>query len=159
MKTMKSMSLPRFLLALRQGPAKRFARDEGGASAVEFAMISSVLILVLLNVVDLGNYMFRKMELTSSVRAGAQYALVHDAPTQAAIQTVVSNASNMEGVAIAVNDTICGCADGTTFVCGAGTCTGSNLRYYTQIQATYTHNWIFLPGQKTMQTAMNIRTE
>lgn len=136
-----------------------FRQDDSGASAVEFAMISSVLILVLLNVVDLGNYMFRKMELTSSVRAGAQYALVHNAPTSAAITTVVSNAANLNNVTIAVDDTICGCSDGTTFTCGSSTCSTSNMRYYTQIQASYNHDWIFLPGQKSMQTAMNIRTE
>lgn len=137
----------------------RFRKDDSGASAVEFAMISSVLILVVLNVVDLGNYMFRKMELTSSVRAGAQYALVHDAPTSSAITTVVSNAANLQNVTITVDDTICGCSDGSTFTCGSSTCTSSNMRYYTQIQASYTHDWIFLPGQKSMQTAMNIRTE
>lgn len=142
-----------------RGVLSRFAACRRGASAVEFAMIASFLCIILLNVIDIAIYMFRKMELTSAVRAGAQYALVHDAPTDANIQTVVENATNTTSMDITIDSNVCGCSDGTSITCGVGTCATGNVHYYTSITASMTHDWIFLPGTKSMTSSVTIRTE
>lgn len=141
------------------GVLGRFARCRRGASAVEFAMIASFLCIILLNVVDIAIFMFRKMELTSAVRAGAQYALVHDTPTDANIETVVTNATNTTGMTVTIDSNLCGCEDGTTISCSTGSCASGNIHYYTSITATMTHSWIFLPGSKSMSSSVTIRTE
>lgn len=135
-----------------------------GSSAVEFAMISTFLSLLLLNVIDIGIFMFRKMEITGAVRAGAQYALVDkDNATGTLITGVVQDSTNLSGVTVTVDDTQCGCSDGgTLFTCTSGSCgsgTTGRKHYYTQIDASYTHTWIFYAGTIDITASSTIRTE
>ena len=50
----------------------RFRRDERGAAAAEFALILTLLAIPILNVVDLGNYVYQRMELDNAAQGGAQ---------------------------------------------------------------------------------------
>lgn len=52
---------------------QRFARDERGVSAVEFALCVPVLLFSLLGVVDLGNVVYQRSDMESALRAGIQY--------------------------------------------------------------------------------------
>jgi Flp pilus assembly protein TadG len=55
----------------------RFLRVEtSGASAVEFALISPVLILILAGLVDIGGSLKAKFDLSSAISAGSNYALL-----------------------------------------------------------------------------------
>lgn len=141
-----------------------FKRNDSGASAVEFALISTVLAIIVLNIVDIGIFMFRKMEITGAVRAGAQYALVaKDAATDALIEGVVEDSTDLDGVIPVVDSTQCGCSTGgTLFTCTSGSCgsgTTGRKHYYTQIDATYTHTWIFYAGTIDITASSTIRTE
>jgi Flp pilus assembly protein TadG len=49
-----------------------FGSDEGGASAVEFALWLILLTVPTLNVVDMGFYIFKNMQVRQSAQAGAQ---------------------------------------------------------------------------------------
>ena len=51
-----------------------FGSDEGGASAVEFALWLILLAIPTLNVVDMGFYIFKNMQVRQSAQAGAQAA-------------------------------------------------------------------------------------
>jgi len=139
-----------------------FRRNERGASAVEFAIIASFLSIVLLNIVDIAIFMFNKMEITGAVRAGAQYALVDtENATTALIQGVVEDATGLTPLTITVDDTLCGCSDGTTFACGSETCTSGTtgrIHTYISIGASYTHTWIFYPGTIDITASAQIRT-
>ncbi|MBL4691755.1 MAG: pilus assembly protein [Magnetovibrio sp.] len=143
---------------------QNLARCERGTSAIEFAVIASFLMIVLLNIFDIGLYMFHKMEVTSSARAGAQYALVDMTnATPALITNVVENATNLTGLDVTVVNTMCGCSDGgTLFTCGTSTCgegTTGRIHSYTQISADYTHVWLFYPGTTTITANNTIRTQ
>jgi len=50
----------------------RFRRDESGAAAAEFAVVLTLLAIPILNVVDLGNYVYQRMELDNATQVGAQ---------------------------------------------------------------------------------------
>jgi Flp pilus assembly protein TadG len=50
----------------------RFWRDERGAAAAEFALILTLLAIPILNVVDLGNYVYQRMQLDNAAQVGAQ---------------------------------------------------------------------------------------
>lgn len=52
---------------------QRFAQDERGVSAVEFALTVPVLLISLLGVVDLGNIVYQRSDMESALRAGVQY--------------------------------------------------------------------------------------
>ncbi|MFP3984294.1 MAG: TadE/TadG family type IV pilus assembly protein [Desulfurivibrionaceae bacterium] len=71
-------------------PEKR----ERGASAVEFALILPVLLLILFGIIEFGILLFDKAMLTNASREGARAGIVYDTPTrmtQDEIEEVVLN--------------------------------------------------------------------
>lgn len=143
---------------------KRFARNDRGASAIEFAMIAAFMSIILLNVVDIAIFVYRKMEITGAVRAGAQYALVDaENATSALITSVVQDSTTLSGVSVTVDMNLCGCSDGSSFACDSGTTCGAGTsgrtHQYTDISADFTHTWIFLPGTTTISSQATIRTQ
>lgn len=52
-------------------------RQKAGVSAVEFALISPVLLVILAGTVDIGGSLKAKFELSSAVSAGSNYALLN----------------------------------------------------------------------------------
>ncbi len=91
-----------------------------GVSAIEFALITPVLLVFLIGVTDFGLAMFHKMELQSAVRAGAQYALSDGTDTASIISAVV----NSTGIGITSSDVTltCQCLDTSTEVLTGATC-------------------------------------
>jgi len=53
----------------------KFRRDTGGTSAIEFAIISPVLIACVVALSDVNDVSWRSASMQSAVRAGTQYAL------------------------------------------------------------------------------------
>lgn len=49
-----------------------FRHDRRGTAAVEFALAATLLVYALLNAVDFGYYMYRRMEVENAAEAGAQ---------------------------------------------------------------------------------------
>lgn len=49
---------------------------EGGASAVEFAILLPLVLLIIGGIVDFGRFFFAKIELTNAAREGARAAVV-----------------------------------------------------------------------------------
>lgn len=139
-----------------------FRHNNVGASAVEFAIIASFMSIILLNIVDIAMFMYKKMEVTGAVRAGAQYALVNTTTaTPALIAGVVTDSTTIATMTVDVDDNLCGCSDGTTFTCGASTCgagTTGRTHSYTTIDASHTHTWIFYPGTIDITASAQIRT-
>jgi Flp pilus assembly protein TadG len=52
-------------------------RDRGGAAAVEMALVTPVLLLILAATVDLGGVLYTRFQLTSAVNAATNYAIVN----------------------------------------------------------------------------------
>ncbi len=151
---------------------KRFQNNESGVSAIEFAMIGSFVLILFLSILDIAFYMYRKMEVSNAVRAGAQYALVNTdrtvaniANVEAKIIAVVQGATPFTINTITVDMDVCGCSDGTLFACSAvgSTCTTpptSGRRHeYTTISAAYSHTGIFYPGPYNITAQATIRRQ
>jgi Flp pilus assembly protein TadG len=76
----------------------RLARRSEGAAAVEFAIVISLLLIIVMGVVDFGHAWFMKQIITNAAREGARKGVVYVAnadgsrkiPTAADIQTWVS---------------------------------------------------------------------
>ena len=60
----------------RRAPVKlaRFVRDSRGAAAAEFALVATILVYMMLNVVDLGMYVFARMQVENAAQAAAEKA-------------------------------------------------------------------------------------
>ena len=54
-----------------------FLGDRSGVAAVEFALISPTIILVLVGLIDLGGMLYTRFQLDASLGAGANYAMVN----------------------------------------------------------------------------------
>ncbi len=66
------------LVAGRRPSFPDFLRlEKKGASAVEFALVSPILLLILAGTVDIGGSLKAKFELSSAVSAGSNYALLN----------------------------------------------------------------------------------
>jgi Flp pilus assembly protein TadG len=56
------------------GAGSRYGADRRGAAAAEFALVLGLLVIPLLNVIDLGTYVFQRMELENATQVAAQAA-------------------------------------------------------------------------------------
>ncbi len=56
--------------------ARSFHHDERGVAAVEMALIGTLIMGALFNVVEVGRYVYQSMELAAASQAGAQAAIV-----------------------------------------------------------------------------------
>ena len=68
-------------------------KEQKGASAVEFAIILPVLVLILFGTVEFGLLLYNQQVITNASREGARAGIVAQAPrvSDAEITTVVSN--------------------------------------------------------------------
>ncbi|HEX7018674.1 MAG TPA: TadE/TadG family type IV pilus assembly protein [Gemmatimonadaceae bacterium] len=81
----------------------RFARDERGAALVEFAIIATVLMILMFGIIDFGRALYTKNSLTNAAREGGRYAavLLNPAANMAAIQdTVIAHMSPLGGATL-----------------------------------------------------------
>lgn len=111
------------------------AASRHGATAVEFALLLPVLLIIAMALIDLGTVIFNKMELMSAVRTGAQVALMDSSNTSLIIQSVTSSTNLSPTV---TTSAFCECSDGTQISC-SNTCADPLVnRTYMTITATET---------------------
>ncbi|MEO7858934.1 MAG: TadE/TadG family type IV pilus assembly protein [Nitrospirales bacterium] len=75
-------------------------RSESGASAVEFALLLPVLVLILFGIIELGLALYQQSILTNASREGARLGIVQSVPpiTTAAITTRVDTYLTSAGI-------------------------------------------------------------
>jgi Flp pilus assembly protein TadG len=115
---------------------RELLRDCRGAVAVEFALVTPILLLILLHVVDLGMAFHEKMETEVAARAGFQYALF-DKDDATGIRNAVTSATDLPPEELTVNVTsFCQCADGSAATCGDVCTAGDFPGTYVQVSVT-----------------------
>ncbi len=141
------MRNPKTLIADLKKITVRLAKSERGVSAIEFGMLMSVLLLFVIGLSDFGIAVFRRMELESAVRSGAQFA-IYDREDTDSIKDAVVAATNLGLTTSDVTTTeFCECPDETTATCGdTGPCTPSVNYYFMTITAQHSYTPILLPG-------------
>ncbi len=72
--------------------AARFAADDRGAAAIEFAFVTPLFCLLMVGAIDLGGALYTKFQLDSAVTAGANFAQVN-----------ASNVNSTNGQSLATN--------------------------------------------------------
>ncbi len=71
---------------------KSWLSDIRGASAVEFALISPILLGLMVAAMNLGIYYFAQESIANALDAAARKAPIYPRPTDAELQTAFSNA-------------------------------------------------------------------
>jgi Flp pilus assembly protein TadG len=95
-------------------------------AAIEFAIIAPVLVLALICTADLGQGIYRKMQVENAAQAGAEYAVVHGFAASS-ISNAVTQATSFSGInSSPAPFQFCGCASdtGITTADCSSTCTG-----------------------------------
>jgi Flp pilus assembly protein TadG len=137
------------------------ARDRRGVAAVEFALVASVLFIMLGGIADYGIALWAKSSLANAVAEGVQYAYLYPTATTSQIQTVVQGSSALSPRVVAsVTGPACYCINGTTPTLGTAACSstcadGSKAGSYVLITATYPYS-AFLPGFSGMATSTTL---
>src|SRR5437867_11818042 len=118
-----------------------FGRELGtaGAAAVEFAILSSLLVLMMVAVMDLGMGLYRGIQVRNAAQAGAAYAMAKGY-NASSITSAVLNATSFSQVSASPAPTqFCGCpttAGITTVTCGSTCVGGSSAGTYVRASAT-----------------------
>jgi Flp pilus assembly protein TadG len=116
----------------------RLALSRSGASAVEFAMVAPMLLLILGAIVDFGLTMNNYLELTDAVRVGArQFALssASSTPMTTATTAIRNAAPNLTGTSISITYRVNGTACTTDG--GCQTALAANAGNAATVTATY----------------------
>ena len=127
----------------------RFAGNKkdaiGGIAAIEFAIMTPLLIVLMICVVDAGMGFYRKMQVQNAAQAGAQYAVIKDF-TPAAISNAVLAATSFSAINASPQPTqYCGCPEATgvtTATCNSTCGDGSRAGTYVTVSAQGTYNTI-----------------
>ena len=124
-------------------------RSESGASAVEFALLLPVLMMVLFGIIEFGLALYRQSILTNASREGARLGIVQSVPaiTNAQINAAIDNYLTPAGI-----------TPGTVSrIIVAGGVTGTPV----QVTLTLPYTYSVLPGLTSVAPLINLtaRTE
>lgn len=133
---------------------KRRARDDRGASAVEFALVVPFLILLIIGMVNFGAVLSQQLSLGNAARQAARYAVV-DGPTCTDVESQARGALGAPGMT----------SSAPTYALSGGSCpkpcTGSATRTDQNVTVTLSYNsqWIVpfpIPG---LGTGINLQAK
>jgi Flp pilus assembly protein TadG len=117
---------------------------EGGASAVEFALIVPVLLMLVFGIIGFGIIFAQQLSLGNSARQAARYGAVdgpscNDIITQAQSGLANTLAMNVSAVSVKVKRASATPTDWTTDLCSGATevCTGSGTSDNVYVQTQY----------------------
>ncbi len=146
---------------------QRRIRDEiSGAGAVEFALVSPFLVIIVVGTLDLGFGFFRKMQVENAAQAGAQYAAIKGFD-ETQIKTIITGATRYSAITMPEPPkSVCGCATntGVNIVECLSTCADGVLPgMYAQISARGTYKTILpypmIPDQFTFTAQTIVRIQ
>lgn len=126
----------------------KLARDQRGVAAIEFGVVSSVLILLMVMATDLGLAMQHRSQLEAAVRAGLQKALDNSASLDDVENAALASSDLPSSPApTATAEQQCLCPDGSEVSCTTGTCNNQHRQDYVVLTMEQDHQWLLgFPG-------------
>lgn len=126
-----------------QGYLNRFARNEEGATAVEFAMVSVAFLTFIIGIYAAGIYFLTWNRLQQGVENAARYAAVHADATTTELEDIIIN--DIESIG--------GVEDNLEIAVADSAVNGISFR---EVTATYVLNWN-LPFMPTSINEMSMQ--
>lgn len=118
------------------------ARSVGGGVAVEFSLLTPIVVYGAIAVIDYMGGAYRQMQVQEAAQVGAQYAVIHGFDADAVSQAVLG-ATTYSVAANPAPETFCACLSARTLsrttcgsTCSDGRAAGSYVSAYSS--ATYT---------------------
>src|ERR1700733_2616996 len=92
---------------------RRLRRDKSGAAAIEFGLMASMLVTLLIPTFDLGMGAYTKMRVQNAAEAGAQYAQ-GNAYSSSAITTAAQSATSLGTNVTVTTANVCYCINASS---------------------------------------------
>jgi len=139
-----------------------YKRNSDGASAVEFALLAPIFILMIVGTVDMGMYVLQKTQLHNTVHTSAVY--VARAADDESLQTIAqeTHQGNFEDITV-TSAFECECADGAVLSCPASCGSDDYQRRYVLVSGTGSYSSLFpypgIPQSITISTQSRVRVD
>ena len=151
----------------KQASRIRLLADERGVSAIEFALIVPIIVLMAIATLDLGHGLYRSMQVQVAAEAGAQTAVARRGFDENSIVQAVTTSTNFTSIeAIPAPQEFCGCPASTgvsvidcKLKCASGLAPGK----YVTVSAQGTYNtlipYLFLPSSYQLKAQSTVRVQ
>lgn len=123
-------------------------RNNAGVTAVEFALIVPIMLLMFVGIADLGIGIYTNMEVQNAAQYGTEYALLkgYDA---SAITAAVTSSTGLSHITVTPSQ-YCGCPSGNAIAasdCSATCADGTRAGTFAQVSVTDTYTTLIpYPG-------------
>jgi Flp pilus assembly protein TadG len=134
-----------------------FRADSRGTSAVEFAFIAPMLIVIAVSLADVNALSYGSSNMQSAVRAGMHYAMAGGTDAGVA-QTHANNAwTKKPGDGVLTSSTVCKCAGTVVGDCNAFCADNSRPEMYITVTATGTVGGDLYSTMQTASETVRVR--
>ena len=138
---------------------------EDGMAAIEFGILSAVMMIFLICAADLGAAGYSAMQVQTSAQSGAEYASAHTFDATA-ISNAVTNSTSASGISASPAPAkFCGCPSASgvaTATCGSTCADGSIAGNYVRVTATRSYSTMIaypgMPNPLVQTTVTTVRT-
>ena len=156
----------------------RQSRDRGssagrlaelGSAAVEFALLTPFLVILLSGVIEIGMVVFQTLQVEAAAEAGALYAANHGVADLSQISLAVTSATGTAGITATPAPTAyCGCPAASGITSQGADCStlcadGKAPSHYAKVNASKAHNplisFLHLPLPTTITRSAVIRVQ
>ncbi len=123
----------------------RFMHERDGGSAVEFALMSPIFVVMFIGTVDVGLFLMERIQLHNAATAVAQYVV----QTENVDELPIVAAQTYEGTIAEIDvqtDFECECDDGIVDVCPANCAAGTYERRFVSVSLAGTYAPLFSYG-------------
>jgi|ERR1035438_1639482 Flp pilus assembly protein TadG len=144
-------------------------KTDDGASILELALVTPILLLLLFGAVDFGRAYYVGLEVANAAHAGAEYGSQNPSNTAGITAAATQSAPNLTRLTVAAPTWGCECSDGSsysancavTLTCVANANRGSNVVHRVQVTTSTVYNtlvpWPFIPTSITLSNTATVR--
>jgi Flp pilus assembly protein TadG len=140
---------------------QRFRKDDRGVAMIEYGLLAPVMTVLLVGIVDFGNFIHEKMELDDLARDSVQYVLqggnYNNIQTDVIDQSNIYKSVDKDQLSLTVTPPSqqCECSGGSSVVCTGGTCpSGDYVRGFVSVTITASYKpiitWPGIAANKSM---------
>jgi Flp pilus assembly pilin Flp len=143
-----------------------FIADKRGVSAIEFGFIMPIIIVMAIATLDLGQGIYRNMQVQNAAQMGANYAMARGFD-KSLISGVVTGSTGFTSIkATPEPKQFCGCASGAgidAIDCNSKCAGGANPGTYVTVSAEGTYNTLLpyplLPSSYQLKAQTTVRSQ
>jgi Flp pilus assembly protein TadG len=144
-------------------------KAEHGASLIELALVTPILLLLMIGAVDLGRAYYVGLEVANAAHSGAEYGSRNPSNTAGITAAARQSAPNLPNMIVSAPAWGCECSDGSSYsasctvtpTCTASSSRGANVVHRVQVTTSSAYNplmpWPYIPSSVTLSNTATVR--